>query len=213
MMNISKFFSRFFAVLGAVLGIAAVALCLLSLNAEPRLLKTPATAVEAADTMLASLCDGNFAAAGSLMYGDPDLGADREPADEVGKLIWDAFVDSLDYELVGACYATDSGVAQNVKITSLDIRSVTAVLGERSQALLSQRVEEAEDVTEIYDDNNEYREDFVMDVLYDAAVQALEADAETTTREITLNLIYDQGQWKIMPEAALLSAISGGIAG
>lgn len=212
-MNISKLFSHIFAVLGAVLAICALALCFASLDASPRLLKTPGAAVDAADAMMTAVCEGDYASASGRMFGNPDLGVDREPADPVAALIWNAFLDSLDYELVGSCYATDSGVAQNVTITCLDISSVTSVLGERSQALLSQRVREAEDVSEIYDDNNEYREDFVMEVLYDAAVEALAEDAKTTTQDVTLNLIYDRSQWKIMPEAALLSAISGGIAG
>lgn len=212
-MQISKFFSTVFAILGCILVIVTLLLCFTSLNASPRLLKTPTAAVDTANTMMTAVCQGDYAAASDVMFGKPNLGVDREPRDPVAALIWNAFLDSLQYELVGSCYATDSGVAQKVRITCLDISSVTSVLGKRSQDLLSQRVREAEDVSEIYDNNNDYREDFVMEVLYDAAEEALKEDAADTTREVTLKLIYDRGQWWIMPEAELLSAISGGIAG
>jgi len=93
----------------------------------------------------------------------------------------------------------------------MDIGSVTDVQGERSQALLEARVEQAKDPSELYDENNNFREDLVMDVLYEAAQQALTQDAQEKTWEITVNLVYENGQWWVQPEAALLEAISGGI--
>ena len=50
-----------------------------------------------------------------------------------------------------------------------------------------------------------------MEVLYDAAKDALEQDAKTVTFEVTVNLVHNNGQWWIVPEDALLTAISGGI--
>ena len=145
------------------------------------------------------------------MLGKPSLGVDREAADRVGVLIWDAFGDSVSYELVGECYTTADGLAQDLTVTTLDIKSVTAQLRSRSQALLEQRVAEAEDTADIYDEKNEYREDFVMDVLYDAAVQALEEDAVEKTVELTIKLSYSDGSWWVIADENLLSAISGGI--
>ena len=66
-------------------------------------------------------------------------------------------------------------------------------------------------ISEIYDSNNEYREDFVLGALYDAALAALEEDAATVSWDVTLNLIYQDGQWWIMPDQSLLQAISGGV--
>ena len=88
---------------------------------------------------------------------------------------------------------------------------MTDVLRERSQAMLQQRVDEAEYMDEVFDEDHQYREDFVMDVLYDAACKALEEDAKTMTTELTLNLIYQDGQWWIIADRVLLDAISGGI--
>lgn len=212
-MKNKKILSVLFAALGAALAAGALTTCLGALNAEPVLLKAPEAALETAQTVMDAVCRGDYEAAGGMMYGSPDLGASREPADEVGVLLWDAFVDSISYELTGECYATDSGVAQDVRVTSLDLSSVTAVLRERAQTLLTQRVEDAEDAEQVYDENGDYREDFVMDVLYDAAVQALEEDAAYSQRDITLNLVCRQGQWWVVPDQALLSAISGGVAG
>ena len=117
------------------------------------------------------------------------------------------------YELFqGKCYATDSGVALDVTVTALDVSAATASLATRAQTLLSERIEKAEDPAEVYDENNEYRADVVAAVLREAAEQTLENDAQLTDRELTLQLVYQDGQWWIVPDAALLQAISGGVA-
>lgn len=206
-------FSGLFGLLGIVLLTATLFLCLHGLDASAVLLTAPEDALRQSEAMMEAVAQGDFAAAGARMQGQPDLGADREPADEVGKMIWAAFLDSIRYEFTGECYATDSGIARDMTVETLDISSVTASLRQRSQTLLNRRVAAAEDVEQIYDENGDYREDFVMEVLHDAARQALEEDAVTVSREITLNLVYRQGQWWVVPDAALLSAISGGIAG
>ena len=105
----------------------------------------------------------------------------------------------------------EQGLAQDVSISCMDVTSVTVNLKERSQTLLEQRVAEAVDVSEIYDENNDYREDFVMAVLRDAVEDALEEDARMMTMELTVNLSYQDGKWWVVADEALLDAISGGI--
>lgn len=206
-------FSGIFGLLGILLLAATVCLSFYALDASPALLAAPEDALNQSEAMMEAVARGDFADAASRMQGQPDLGADREPADEVGKMIWAAFLDSIRYEFTGECYATDSGVARDVTVETLDISGVTASLRQRSQTLLNQRVAAAEDVEQIYDENGDYREDFVMEVLHDAARQALAEDGVTVSREMTLNLVYRQGQWWVVPDGALLAAISGGIAG
>ena len=74
-------------------------------------------------------------------------------------------------------------------------------------------MEEARDLTRIYDENNEYREDFVMEVLTQAVNDAIREDGVVSSQELVLNLVYRQGQWQVQPEQKLLNALSGGIAG
>lgn len=212
-MKISKLFAGLFAVLGIVIAAGALMITLSSLDASPVLLTPLDEAQEQTEVVMEAIGAGDYDALSALLYGNPDLGVDREPADEVGKLIWEAFVESISYTFDGDCHATDTAVSRNVTIETLDISSVTANLKGRSQELLEDRVRDAEDMTEIYDENHEYREDFVMDVLYDAAVQALKEDAQTITWEVTLNLTYDDGQWWVMADQALINAISGGVTG
>lgn len=208
-----NWFSSLFGLMGTILAVGTVCISLWARNAEPVLLSAPKAAVERLETVLDAVCRGDYETAGSLIQGNPDLGVDRQPTDAVGVLLWDAFADSMAYSMKGTCYATDSGVAQDVEFTSLNISAVTGALGQEAQTLLAQRVECAEGPEQVYDENGEYRADFAMEVLLDAAEQILLKEPEYTTQTVTLHLVYEQGQWWVVPDAALLAAISGGITG
>ena len=208
---IKKLLSVILAVIGIAAAASAVRLALDNTNSNPMLIAPPEDAVHQVTGLMDAVCDGDFDAASTYLQDQPGLGVDREPTDEVGMLIWEALCNSMRYELVGECYATEDGLAQNVTMTYMDITSVTAVLKDRSQALLEQRVEEAENLEEVYDENLQYREDFVMDVLYDAAAAALEEDATYVTTDLTLNMTYQGEKWWIIGDRDLLDAISGGI--
>lgn len=207
------FFSGIFGVLGMCLAVAGVCLALCNRNASPVLVRQPEAARTQVDTMLDALCAGDYDTVSTCLYGQPDLGLDRDAKDPVGQLFWNALAESFSYEIRGDFHATESGVALDVTVSALDLSSVTEKLGDRAKALMEKRIDQAEDPDEIYDENNEYREDFVMDALYDAAEAALKQDARQISWDLTLNLVYENGQWWIMPEQALLKALSGGILG
>ena len=210
-MVLKKILGVALVLVGLMVAAGGVFLSFQSLDAEPVLVSEPVEAVDHVVALMDAVVSCDYEKASGLIYGNPALGLDREPEDQVGTLLWDAFAKSQSYELKGGCTANDSGLAQQVVFTYLDIDSVTANLADRSDALLKARIEAAEDTDEIYDANNEYREDVVMDVLEKAVKTALKRDAKNISVELTLNLIYRDGQWWIVADHALLNAISGGI--
>ncbi len=205
--------SSVFGVLGLCAMVAAVWLALGNRNAGPVLVEQPEAARSRVVEAMDALCSRDYDTLSGCLYGTPELGLDREPADAAGKLIWDALAGSYRYELAEGIHATDSGVAMHLTISALDVNSVTADLRTRSQSLLEQRVQAAEDPAQVYDEAGEYREDFVMEVLCDAVEAAIADDGTEVSWNVTLNLVYENGQWWIMPEGELLEAISGGILG
>lgn len=205
----------FLSVLFAVLGFAAAGLGIFTAlnfrDASPILVNEPDAARNQVVTMLDALCESDFDTVSACMYGTPNLGIDRVPEDAVSAMVWEALAASFSYELEGGLYATDSGVAQNVVITCLDLNSVVRGLQERSTVMLEQSVEQTEDPDEVYDQFGNYLEEFVMDVVMDTTRDVLENHSQTISWEVTLNLVYENGQWWIMPEAPVMKAISGGI--
>ena len=164
------FCSGLFGLLALCLTVGGIFLALLNRNAGPVLVRQPEAARNQVQTMLDALCAGEYDTVSGCLYGTPDLGMGGEAADPVGQLFWEAMEQSYSYEILGEFHATDSGVALDVCISTLNLESVTANLRQRAQDKLEQRISEAEDTSEIYDENNDYREDFVMSALYDAAL-------------------------------------------
>ena len=211
MKSVKNLFSILLAAIGLSAAAAAIYLSMNFVDAKPVLLTPPDVARSKVIMLMNAVAEGNYEEASQTIYGTPNLGVDREAGDEVGVMIWDAFEGSVTYELRGDCYTTDQGLAQDLSVTCLDVTSVTANLKERSQSLLEKRVAEAADVSEIYDENNDYREDFVMEVLHDAVRDALREDAKMMTVDLTVKLSYQDGKWWVVADEALYNAISGGI--
>ena len=159
MKSVKNLFSFLLAAIGLGAAAAAIYLSMNFVDAKPILLTPPDVARSKVIMLMNAVAEGNYEEASQTIYGTPSLGVDRAAGDEVGVMIWDAFEGSVTYELRGDCYTTDQGLAQDLSVTCMDVTSVTENLKERSQSLLEKRVAEAEDVSEIYDENNDYRED------------------------------------------------------
>jgi len=211
-MGVRKFFAAVFAALGCLVMAGSIVLCLASLRAPVRMKEVPQGAQSCTEKLVQSLNNGEYAAAGECIYGQPDLGMEGQPANEAGALIWKAFEESLSVTLKGECYATDGGIFQDITVTSLETASVAEKLQTRAHALLSAKVEQAQDMEELYDEENNFREELVNSVLLEAVEQAIAEDARVVTRDVTLNLICRDGQWWVVADQQLLQAISGGLA-
>lgn len=211
-MKIAKFFAGIFAALGAVLMVGAIGLSLMSLDAPARVGKVPEAVTNLSQTLMDAVSGGDFASAGALMYGQPDLGAGQGSTDAVETMLWEAFTDSIQYEFTGACYVTETGFARDASITTLDIATAAGAIAEQARALLTQRVENAQEMEELYDEENNFREELIQEVLLEGARQALQEHGQTVTTQVTLRFLYRDGQWWAVPDQALLKAISGGVA-
>ena len=208
-----KFVRILLGMLAAVIAAASVWTVINCRDDLPILAAEPEEAAVQVRKLMDALCDGAFSEVESLLYGQPDLGMNRKAEGSVGQMIWGAYLDSLDYEMTGSLYATRTGLAQDVKVISMETTSVTENLNQRVQILLQQGVEAAESVSEIYNAENAYKQSFIDGIMEEATRQALEEDVRYTYRMVTIQLIYRDGQWWIQPETALLDVISGGISG
>ena len=115
-MKRSRFFSGLFLAIGLGLMGLALVLVMATPGATPVLLSPAQEAQEQVVSAMDALCQGDFPTVEQMLLGNPSLGVDREASDEVGAMIWDAFVKSLSYELVGDCHTTENGLAQKVKL-------------------------------------------------------------------------------------------------
>ena len=208
-MKIARFFAGIFAVLGSLLLVGSVGLCLVSLNAPVRVLEIPQGAVDCSEAFARALDEGDLTAASRLMYGQPDLGAEGISADPETALVWETFLESMSFSFSGKCYAVENGFARDGSVTVLDVESVTRKLSERTQALVNQKIASAEELDEVYDEEGHFREELVTQILEDALRQSLEQDAQQMALEVTVKLVNRDGSWWVVPDQALLQAVSG----
>lgn len=206
--------------LAFLLALAALAVAGLGIYAAlhfqgqlPMLLEPSPRARQTVEAMLGAVGAGDYDTAGSMILGCPKLGVDVPAQEQLGQMLWETYQENLAFTPVGQCYSTQSGVAFDYKVTRLEWDSVMEPLRERAQKLLEERVAAATDISEVYDENNEYREDFVKETLHMAMEAALQEEAVYTETVFTVNLIYQDGTWWIVSDNALLSAISGSLAG
>lgn len=210
-MKLSRFFSGLFLSIGLGLMLLAIFIVMGQPGATPTVLSSTQPARDRVVSAMDSLCQGDFAEAEQYLLGQPHLGMDRDLSDPAAAMIWNAFKENLSYELNGECYATDTGLAQDITLTYLDISSVTKNLAQRSEKHLARLQQSATHTSEIYDDDGNYRQDVVQKVLSTVVQEALQEDAQYTDCAFTLQLVCRDGQWYIRPDSDFISAISGGI--
>jgi hypothetical protein len=203
---IRKTIAALLVLLSLGIGCTGAWLALTNLGAEPVLLEVPQEAKVQAMDLLDALCRADYTAVSRCLHGQPDLGMDRQPANDVGRMFFEAYAQSLRYELVRDCYATSEGVALDVCITALDVNAALLQLRQQAQELLQQRVAEAEDVSQVYDESGEYLESLVEAVLRASASQVLQ-EGSTVRTQLTLECVFRDGKWWILPSDALLDII------
>ena len=197
-MKKTQLLSVTFTVIGILIFVGAILFCLTFLNSAPIMVSTPENALVCAQSLMEALDNADYETASAYLQGQPDLGLDRVPKEEVGKLLWDAFTQSFQYEFVGQCYTTPSGVTQMVIITTLDLQKLSSQLPAKMEQLLEEQLDNGGMMSQFYDAEGNFRQDLIP---------------ATVTRGISLNLVYQDDAWAVILDRSLLAAISGGIAG
>ena len=205
------------AVAAVLLGAAALMLCAFPSRSSSPSAAAPgrdlARAGESADAFFAALCDGDYDAAYSRLYGYSTLGLESTPADEDAAAIWQAVRESWSYKLYGDSVDTAAGARQQVLFTCLDARAfsdaVKSLTEERVEYLASALPQE-----EVYAEDGGYLESFTSRAYGEALERALSRAGEFyTVTGINVELQYVSGKWLIVPDNALISALSGGALG
>ncbi len=147
---------------------------------------------QTADTILLNIRNGNWEALQEMVVGSPDLNPDSGEEGSVEKLIYDAYLQSLDWTCQNTYGIQGARVTQTVSLTCLDIVGVTEALAE----ILKELPAEA-------DPENQEQ------ALHSAAKQLLEASAPVKQHTVTLMFQREQKQWRVIPDTGFLSLLSG----
>lgn len=208
-MKYAKYLPIIFAVVAAVLVVATV-IGYVCFHREPLTIQTPLEDAEArAELLMESICQGDYAAAGESLCGEPELQWDQETAAWLSTQLWQAYADSMSYEFCGPCYVTGSGIFRDVTVTALDVPALSPKIQERFDQLLEPYLLVSRYDSEVNEKDGALRQEFTADILHQAVEEILQEENACTDCRITLELVFQDGQWWVVPDQSLIDIIAG----
>ena len=204
-----KMSSVVLSIVGFLSIIAGIFAIFWGLQADPMILREPEKAKQCAEEFLQAINDGSLAEAADYLPDPSTLGEVPEDADPIAALIWDTYRTQLEAELVSGLYTTADGLCMDMELTALDVDDAVEKIGTLAVERMQERVAATLDMSELYGDDGQYRPELVDDVLQQAALETLMCDLPTVTTSITLHLTQSGEAWVVIPDRALINALSG----
>ena len=158
-----------------------------------------------------ALKSGDYELAYSHIYGYSSLGLEYNSSDAVTKKVYDALKASYEYELTGACMVDKLSASQQVQLSHLEIPSlkgdVSSICIEKLEEIVMERSK-----AEVYDENKNFLPTVTAEAFELAVDEVLESAEKYCVKDsLVLQLEYKNDRWLIIPDAALIHALSGGI--
>ena len=205
-------------ILGVALILAALAaayvgvrVCRYAMDAEPYIEGGEADATATLDHFLASLKARDFSGAYGDMYNYSSLGLEAVPDDPIARMYWDAQLAAWDFAAVEGGEMQGTRYDRRVTVRCLDFDAISAEIGRRVQAILTEKVENARLRSEVYDDDGNYKEELAYEALTAATTEVLSDTAPYAyTQECSLSLYYTGSRWQVEVTPAFISALTGG---
>ena len=216
----SKGCSVFGNIISVILGLAAIAAivltvstCIKALDAKPVIMDESSEPAAVAEEFVSKVLGGDASGAEALLLGSGKLGLDSEPEDNLGKMLYAALQDSFSYEVSGQCVQESIDASQSFTITYLDIPSLTALQQDATNARLAKYLEEADRAEEVQAEDGSWLPEVAMRALEEVTAELLENAEEHYVRsELTLQLQYTAGDWKVIANEELFAILSGNTA-
>lgn len=212
-MHIMKRAAARWSIAGLLVCLCTLAVVIWGTHSSPVVLVDPHAIEDAADSVMAAAVSGDYGTLEGLLYGVPQLGQAPAADDSAEGMLWQAYLDSIEYRFPGSCYSLDSQLALDVSITCLDISAVTETLQETAPGIMAEMASQITEESEVYDKGHNYLDSFLADVMKAAAAKALAQDMPVAEHTLTLRLVRSGGGWQVVPTEALLQFLSGYVSG
>lgn len=140
------------------------------------------------------------------------LGLENEPEDEIERILWNEFRSSFSHEIKGDVRVEYDRAYVDVQLTGLSFPKASDEVKKKTKALISEKMNNPSVDDKIFDDNGEYLEEFVMEQYNKAVEEFAESGGNyLSSAEITVELVYIQGKWRIVVTDELAEALVGNI--
>ena len=165
---------------------------------------------DAAAGFFNAVCLREWKTAAWYVRGEPDLGLDRVPEDPLEAEIWSAYLRSWSWSMGEGERVDELHAAQTVYFTCLSQKRLLEGANAEIRELLAVRVDQAEDLGEIYTQEGDFREDVVRQALSQTVERRLEhPENYLVSVPVTVRLTFRDSRWQVEPEESLWQVLSG----
>lgn len=164
---------------------------------------------EVSSSFMTAVCMGEENLASSLLASPMQLDIPLNQPDEAALLLERSLKDSYSCEAAGAPILDGTNAKQNYKFTSLNVTALVPDILAEVDKELEYKVENSKK-SDVYDKDNNYRTDVLEEIYQSAIVKVLQdAPSYYTQSLIGLELTYQNGEWKVLPNNSLQLALNG----
>ena len=164
---------------------------------------------EVSSSFMTAVCMGEENLASSLLASPMQLDIPLNQPDEAALLLEQSLKDSYSCEAAGAPILDGTNAKQNYKFTSLNVTALVPDILAEVDKELEYKVENSKK-SDVYDKDNNYRTDVLEEIYQSAIVKVLQdAPSYYTQSLIGLELTYQNGEWKVLPNNSLQLALNG----
>ena len=164
---------------------------------------------EVSSSFMTAVCMGEEDLASSLLASPMQLDIPLNQPDEAALLLEQSLKDSYSCEVAGAPILDGTNAKQNYKFTSLNVTALVPDILAEVDKELEYKVENSKK-SDVYDKDNNYRTDVLEEIYQSAIVKVLQdAPSYYTQSLIGLELTYQNGEWKVLPNNSLQLALNG----
>ena len=165
------------------------------------------------EAYLTALSEGRLSDGYDLLYGTDTEGTEEEVGENADAAVYYSLLSGgFSYEYNGEVQLQGMGARVPVRVGYADLDSLRDDLKNETVSELNLMVQ-SHSRKEIYGSDDSY-EDWALDQAYEEALKKVTAgEPLSASADVTVNLEFDGGSWKIVPSGELLELMGGGILG
>ena len=198
------------AVLAILLSGLALMVCVVGYSFGTLYTKPDGDPKETVEKFFASIEHGDYPTAYSCLSDYTGLGLENEPADENGKIVYQALKESYSHTIMGGATVNKLSAFVPVRFRYLKVSDTEASIEEEVNNIIEKTVKESPRYM-VYDDNNKYLPE-VTERAYSEAIAKVfrKVSSFYSAEQLNVELEYKNGQWYIVTGPEMINAIIGG---
>lgn len=156
------------------------------------------------------ICAGDFGNCEDMIINCDSLNFENTFENETDKFLYDKYLESLSYKIVGKPKIAGISATQKVEFSYMDIGANGESINSSIKTQIEERVVTARKNEDVYDENGEFIPE-MTEKLYQDEITRLYEDSSGYMRCVQLNLklYFKDGEWKIFADDELAKALMG----